>query len=117
MRLSFLLIPLIAIAAAVSSLSASGPTFWTVATAADFLKGTSDGVYVTLSGVVTAGPQLTNRLTTAPAQIWSLVQSTDGALWAGTGGDGRVIRARPAQSEETVLDTDETNIFALASSG
>ena len=32
---------------------ASGPSFWTVATTADFLKGTSDGVYVSLSGVVT----------------------------------------------------------------
>ena len=74
---------------------ASGPTFWTTATAADFLKGTSDGVYVSLSGVVTAGPQLTNRLTSTPAQVWSLADAADGALWAGTGADGRVLRLRP----------------------
>ena len=47
---------LAALVAALASapIAASGPTFWTVATSADFLKGTSEGVYVTLSGVVTA---------------------------------------------------------------
>src|SRR5580765_4926039 len=101
-------------AAAVAALSStllagSGPTFWTVATSGDFLKGTSEGVYVTLSGVVTAGPQLTNRLTSTPAQIWSITQAPDGTLWAGTGGDGRVIRMRPGQPEETAFDSTETN--------
>src|SRR6188474_1945068 len=81
------------------SLGASGPTFWTTATAADFLKGTSDGVYVNLTGVVTAGPQLTSRLTSTPAQVWSLTQAGDGTFWAGTGADGRVIRLRPGQAE------------------
>ncbi|MEO7192136.1 MAG: hypothetical protein ABI051_13880 [Vicinamibacterales bacterium] len=119
MSLPRLLLVPAAIFAALSStiLLASGPTFWTVATAADFLKGTSDGVYVTLSGVITAGPQLTNRLTSTPSQIWSLAQAADGTLWAGTGGDGRVIRVRAGQPEETVLDTEETNVFALATTG
>ena len=88
--------------AAVASLAfTSGPTFWTVATAAEFLRGTSDGVYVSLNGVVSAGPQLSNRLTTTPPQIWSLAEAPDGTLWAGTGGDGRVIRLRagPAGAE------------------
>ena len=53
------------------------------------LRGTSDGV-CHLNGVVSSGPQLTNRLTTTPAQIWSLV-AADGTMWAGTGGDGRVM--------------------------
>jgi hypothetical protein len=96
---------------------ASGPVFWTVATAADFLRGTSDGVFVSRDGVLTAGPQVTNRLTSTPAQIWSLAESTDGTLWAGTGGDGRLLRVRPGQAEETAFDAEESNIFAVAVSG
>lgn len=96
---------------------AAGPAFWTVATAADFLKGTSDGVIVSLEGVLSAGPALTNRLTTSPAQIWSVAEGGDGTLWAGTGGDGRVVRLRQGQPEETVFDAEESNIFAVAVSG
>jgi hypothetical protein len=45
---------------------ASGPAFWTVATAADFLKGSSDGVSISADGVLTGGPQLTNRRPALP---------------------------------------------------
>ena len=96
---------------------AAGPTFWTIATSAEFLRGTSEGVFVSLEGVVTAGPQIENRLSTTPSQVWSLAQTTDGVLWAGTGGDGRVLRVRPGQKEETVFDAEETNVFAIAVSG
>jgi hypothetical protein len=117
-RIPLLLLPVLLLTIASLSSSASGPAFWTVATAADLLKGTSDGVYVSLSGVVIPGPALTNRLTTTPAQIWSLARAQDGTLWAGTGGDGRVIRLRPGPAtEETVFDAPEANIFAVAVSG
>ena len=39
------------------------------------------------------------------------------SLWAGTGGDGRVVRSRPGQPEQTVFDSGENNVFALAVSG
>ena len=98
--------------------AANGPSFWTVATAADFLRGVSDGVYVTLGGVVTAGPPLANRLTSTPAQVWGLAQASDGTLWAGTGGDGRLVRLRAgATAEETVFDAPEANMFAVATTG
>jgi hypothetical protein len=103
--------------AATTTLFASGPVFWTIATPTELLKGTSDGVTVGLDGAITAGPQLTNRLTTTPAQVWSLATASDGTLWAGTGGDGRLIRVRPGQREETVFTADEKNIFAIAISG
>jgi hypothetical protein len=115
MRLS-LVLPVVA-AALCAALHASGPTFWTIASSAEFLRGTSEGVYISLDGVITPGPQLQNRLTSAPAQIWSLAQAADGTLWAGTGGDGRVIRIRPGQKEEPVFDSEETNVFAIAVSG
>jgi sugar lactone lactonase YvrE len=111
-RLSVFLCLAVAMGAAVTH--ASGPTFWTVATAADFLRGTSDGVFVTLGGAVTAGPPLTSRLQTTPAQVWSLATAPDGTLWAGTGGDGRLVRLRAGQVEETVFDAPEANVFAIA---
>ena len=97
--------------------SASGPMFWTVANSAEFLKGTSDGVFVSLEGVLSPGPAFTNRLTSTPAQIWSVTESPDGIIWAGTGGDGKLLRLRGTQAEETALDADEPNIFAVASAG
>ena len=98
-------------------LAASGPTFWTIATSAEFLRGTSDGVFVSAEGVLRPGPALTNRLKSTPAQVWSLAEGADGTLWAGTGSDGKVLRLRPGQPEETAFDADEANIFAVAVSG
>ena len=112
--LSALLFTFAALAAPVL---ASGPVFWTVATAAEFLRGTSEGVFVSRDGVLTPGPQITTRLTTTPAQIWSIAEGADGTIWAGTGGDGRVLRLRPGQAEETVFDSGESNVFAVAVSG
>jgi sugar lactone lactonase YvrE len=105
------------LAAGAALVRASGPTFWTVATTADLLQGTSDGVLIDRNGTLTAGPLLTNRLTTAPPQIWSLAAAPDGTLWAGTGGDGRVIRIRQGQAEETVFDAAQNNVFAIAVAG
>src|SRR5690606_5521341 len=97
---------------------AAGPSFWTVATTADLLQGTSDGVYVSLSGVVTPGPTLTSRLGSTPAQVWSLARAQDGTLWAGTGSDGRLLRLRPGETTDQIaFDAPEANIFAVAVSG
>ena len=65
---------LVFLAAIAAPVAASGPTFWTVATSTEFLQGRSDGVYLSLDGVVTAGPRLTNRLTSSPAQIWDSIE-------------------------------------------
>ena len=108
-----------ALALLTASSWAAGPTFWTMATAAEFLKGTSDGTFISLNGVLSPGPALTNRLTSTPPQIWSLAESADGSLWAGTGGDGRLLRLRPGAGarEETAFDADESQIFAVATAG
>ncbi len=106
-----------ALTIATPALLASGPVFWTIATSAELLKGTSTGVIVDVDGAITAGPQMTPRLTTTPAQVWSLAAASDGTLWAGTGGDGRVIRIRPGQPEETIYTAEEKNIFAIAVAG
>ena len=102
---------------AVAALDASGPAFWVIGTASELMKGTSDGVLIDRNGTISVGPRLTNLLTSAPAQIWCLAAGSGDTWWAGTGGDGRVIRVRPGQREETVFDAEETNVFALAVAG
>ncbi len=99
-------------------LLASGPTFWTSPRRATSSRARPTACTSASAASSRAGPQLTNRLTTStPAQIWSLAAAPDGTLWAGTGGDGRVIRLRPGQREETVFDARETNVFAIAVAG
>ena len=112
----YLIAGLLAVSLAVSA-AASGPIFWTVASATEFLKGTSDGVFISLEGVLSPGPALANRLTSTPAQVWSITESSDGTLYAGTGGDGKLLRLRATQPEEIAFDAGEPNIFAVAASG
>src|SRR5215467_13350649 len=112
----FVLILMVATGSGIAAF-ASGPTFWTITTAADLLRGTSDGMFVSVDGVVTLGPQLTPRLTSTPAQVWSLASSPDGTLWAGTGGDGKLLRIRPGQKEEVAATTTENGVYAVAVSG
>ena len=112
-----LILPLLIAGLLTGPVRASGPVFWTVASAGEFLRGTSDGVFVSRDGVVTAGPQIVSRLKSTPAQVWSLAETSDGTLWAGTGGDGRVLRLRNGQAEEVAFDSTESNVFAIAAAG
>lgn len=105
----------LAAVAMATTLTASGPTTWTISTQADFLKGQALGVSVDEIGRVIAGPEISLLTDAASPQVWSLaadpLSTTD---WvAGTGGDGRVIRSRAGQIA-TLLDTAEANIYAVA---
>ncbi|MEO6223459.1 MAG: two-component regulator propeller domain-containing protein, partial [Vicinamibacterales bacterium] len=103
-------------AGASSRLVAAGPLFWTVATQSEFLKGTPTGVSIDSAGRLLVAP-LTSVMTDLSApQAWSLVRGDDGTWYAGTGGDGRVVRGR-GQQVETVLDTEPSGIHALAMLG
>ena len=99
--------------AATVPMMASGPVFWTVASQTDFLKGTPTGVSIDAAGRLVVAP-MTSVVTdlTAP-QAWSLVRADNGTWYAGTGGDGRVVRGRGAQVD-TVLDVEPSGIHALA---
>ena len=99
--------------AALSPVTAAGPLFWTVATQADFLKGTPTGVSIDAAGRLLVAP-LTSVVTDLSApQAWSLLRADDGTWYAGTGGDGRVVRGR-GQQVDTVLDVQPSGIHALA---
>jgi hypothetical protein len=60
--------PAFAAALLLTSLSASGPSFWTMATNAEFLRGTSDGVFVSSSGALSPAPPSGRRSISANGQ-------------------------------------------------
>lgn len=111
-RAAFLALGLAA-AAAVVTLHASGAVTWTTATQAEFLKGQAVGVSVDEVGRVVAAPSVTVLHDAASPQIWSLAAGPGDTWVAGTGADGRVLRSRNGQVA-TILDTAETNIYAVA---
>jgi hypothetical protein len=98
-----------------ATVAASGPQYWTVASQADFLEGRPTGVTIDAHGRLLPSPAVTvvNDLT-AP-QAWSLT-GANGTWYAGTGGDGRVVRGRD-QDVSTILDVEPAGIHAVATSG
>ena len=50
--------------------------------------------------------------TTAP-MLWSLANASDGALWVGSGNDGRLYRVEPDGGGRVVFDADELDIHAV----
>ncbi len=101
---------------ALTTLRASGPVFWTVASQADFLTGTSTGVSIDAMGRLQAAPAVVPVQDVAAPQVWSLARAADGTWYAGTGGDGRVVRGRGTEMT-TVLDVDQAGVYAVAVSG
>lgn len=107
------LVPVAAAAAAVT-LSASEPVFWQVSTQAEFLRGEVDALSVDGDGRLRLGPAADVVLETPEPALWSLARAADGAVWAGSGADGRVYRLGPGGAGAVVFDADELDVHALA---
>ena len=75
-------------AAAWAGLSAASPTFWTVSSQADFLKGDVENLSIDSDGRVFPGPTTTVVAETAAPFLWSVIAGPDGTLWAGSGNEG-----------------------------
>ncbi len=112
-RLLRIALPLALVTAAISALPAAGPVFWTVASQVEFLKGTPSGVSIDGAGRLVASPAVTIVHDLAAPQAWSLARGDDGAWYAGTGGDGRVVRGRGTEVA-TILDVEPSAIHAIA---
>ena len=97
-------------------LHASSPVFWRVSTQAEFLAGEADGVSIDTDGRVMLAPaaELLHEAT-APF-LWSLAPA-GGALWIGSGGDGRVFRLEPDGRAATVFEAAQQNIHAVHAHG
>jgi hypothetical protein len=95
-------------------LSASAPTFWTVSTQADFLKGDVENLSIDSEGRVFLGPSTTQVAETSAPFLWTLLAASDGTLWAGTGNEGQVLRIGRDGRTTMFFDAQEMEVHALA---
>ena len=93
---------------------AATPTFWTVATQADFLKGDVEDLSIDGDGRVVLGPSATKLAETAAPFVWTSLPAPDGSLWAGTGNEGKVLRISRDGRVTTFFDSGELEVHALA---
>jgi len=97
---------------AVSTLSAA-PGFWQAATQADFLRGEVDQLTVDEHGRLTLGPELTRVYDAGVPFVWTMLSGADGALFLGTGNDGKVIRVDRNGQGTVFYDSTEMEVHAL----
>ena len=98
---------------AVSAASA-GPGFWQAATQADFLRGEVEQLSIDEHGRLTLGPELTRVHDAAAPFVWAAVAGADGAMFLGTGNDGKVIRIDGGGKASVYFDSAEMEVHALA---
>jgi hypothetical protein len=97
-----------------AALHASTPKFFHASTQADFLKGDVENLSIDSHGRLVLGPATELVYETSAPFVWSVVGGTDGALFIGTGNEGKVFRI-DAQGKGTVFfDAMELEAHALA---
>jgi sugar lactone lactonase YvrE len=95
-------------------LAAAAPTFWTVSTQSDFLKGDVEDLSIDSDGRVFLGPTASLVAETAAPFVWTVLQSADGTVWAGTGNEGHVLKVARDGKSTTFFDAPELEAHALA---
>ena len=107
-------VALLAAVAASAFLAASTPTFWTVSTQPDFLKGDVENLSIDSDGRVFLGPVTTQVAETSAPFLWTVLAGADGTLWAGTGNEGQVLKIGRDGKTTTFFDAGEMEVHALA---
>ncbi len=105
---------LTALLIAVGVLVAATPTFWTVSTQADFLKGDAADLSIDSDGRMFLGPSPSLVAETAAPFLWTVIASADGTLWAGSGNEGQVLKVAKDGKLSTFFDAPELEVHALA---
>ena len=100
--------------AAAAALVAATPTFWTVSTQADFLKGDVEDLSIDSDGRVFLGPSASVVAETAAPFLWSIVAASDGTLFAGSGNEGKVLKVAKDGKVSTFFDASELEVHAIA---
>jgi sugar lactone lactonase YvrE len=107
------------LAAAVVAASAVGvhaalPTFWQVATQADFLKGEVENLSIDGHGRLILGPSSTPVFESNAPFLWTMVAAPDGTMYIGSGNEGQVLRVDPSGKGAVFFDAEELEVHALA---
>ena len=95
-------------------LTAATPTFWTVSSQADFLKGDVEDLSIDSDGRMFLGPAASVLGETSAPFLWSIVAGGDGTLWAGSGNEGKVLKVTRDGKVTTFFDAPELEVHAIA---
>jgi hypothetical protein len=93
---------------------ASTPTFWTVSSQSDFLKGDVENLSIDSDGRMFLGPAAAQLAETSAPFLWTLIAGSNGDLWAGSGNEGQVLRIAKDGTVSTFFDAQELEVHALA---
>ncbi len=104
----------VAVGLASTVLMAAAPTFWTVSSQADFLKGDVEDLSIDSDGRMFLGPSAAQVAETSAPFLWTLIAGPNGTLWAGTGNEGQVLRITRDGKVSTFFDSNELEVHALA---
>ena len=110
------LLVLAGVVAFVSLGLAASPVFWRVSTQEEFLQGEVENVSIDATGQILIGPDTDLVYETTAPFLWSVVED-DGALWVGSGNDGKVFLVTSDGTGREVFDADELNVHALTPDG
>src|SRR6185503_11976971 len=92
----------------------ASPTFWTVSSQADFLKGDVEDLSIDSDGRVFLGPAASILGETSAPFLWSIVAGADGSLLAGSGNEGKVLKVAKDGKVTTFFDAAELEVHAIA---
>ncbi len=95
-------------------LHASSPKFFQATTQTEFLKGDVENLSIDSQGQLTLGPATELVYETSAPFLWSMVSAPDGALFIGTGNEGKVFRVDPQGKGSLFFDSAELEAHALA---
>jgi hypothetical protein len=93
---------------------AASPTFWTVSSQVDFLKGDVEDLSIDSDGRVFLGPAASLVAETSAPFLWSIVSGDDGTIWAGSGNEGKVLKIGRDGKVSTFFDAAELEVHAIA---
>lgn len=96
------------------ALRAALPTFWRVATEADFLKGEVENLSIDAFGRLALGPSTTTLYEASAPFLWTALTMADGAVLLGSGNEGQVYRVDRAGRGSVFFDAEELEVHALA---
>ena len=96
------------------ALSGASPTFWTVSSQADFLKGDVEDLSIDSDGRMFLGPAASVLGESSAPFLWAIVAGPDGTLWAGSGNEGKVLKVTKDGKVTTFFDAPELEVHAIA---
>lgn len=96
------------------AVSAATPTFWTVGTQAEFLKGDVQDLSIDSDGRMLLGPSASVVAETSAPFLWTLHAGPDGSVWTGSGNEGKLLRVARDGAVTTFFDAGELEVHAVA---